>query len=523
MLLFFLLVGRTLDHAMRRKTRAVAGNLAALKADTAHRFAGGELVNVPVKALEAGDRLLVKPGERIPADGLVAGGASEIDESAITGETRRRAVAAGAQVYAGSLNYGGSLTLKVSAAGGAALIDEIERLLEKAASAKSRTVRLADRAARVYAPLVHAAAALTAVGWLAAGASLHDALVAAIAVLIITCPCALSLAIPAVQVVASGALFRAGVILNAGGAVERLAEADTIVFDKTGTLTLPEPRVVNAEAIDPETLQLAARLALSSRHPLAVALSREAVRALPFEDAIEEPGQGVRAMIGGAEARLGSAEFCRLRPNSVHSRASGNQGTSHICFAYRKQSAVIAIAQALRPDAIEVVAALRALGLDLRILSGDRNDAVAPVAAALGITHWQGTLTPAEKIVFIESLKAAGRRVLMVGDGLNDAPALAAAHVSLSPISAADLTQAQADAVFLGDKLKPVLDAIVIARRARALMMENLWFAALYNAIAVPIAIAGLVTPLIAALAMSASSITVTLNALRARYSGGRA
>jgi P-type Cu2+ transporter len=511
MLLFFLLLGRTLEHAMRRKTRAVAGNLAALKAETAHRFAGGELVSVPVKALAAGDRVLVKPGERVPADGLVAGGASEIDESAITGETQRRAVAAGAQVYAGSLNFTGTLTLKVSAAGGAALIDEIERLLEKATSAKSRTVRLADRAARVYAPLVHAAAALTAVGWLAAGASWHDALVAAIAVLIITCPCALSLAIPAVQVVASGALFRAGVILNAGGAVERLAEADTIVFDKTGTLTLPEPRVVNAQAIDPEILQMAARLALSSRHPLAVALSREAARAVPFEDAVEEPGQGVRAMIGGAEARLGSPAFCSL------SNVPAPPGASLIVFGHAGKSAVMAIAQTLRPDAIEVVASLRALGLDLRILSGDRNEVVAPVARALGISQWQGALTPAEKIVFIDSLKAAGRRVLMVGDGLNDAPSLAAAHVSLSPISAADLTQAQADAVFLGDKLKPVLDALVIARRARTLMTENLWFAALYNAIAVPIAVAGLVTPLIAALAMSGSSLSVTLNALRAR------
>jgi Cu2+-exporting ATPase len=165
-----------------------------------------------------------------------------------------------------------------------------------------------------------------------------------------------------------------------------------------------------------------------------------------------------------------------------------------------------------------VVKALRALGLDLRILSGDRNDAVAPVARQLGITQWQGGLTPAEKIIFIESLKATGCRVLMVGDGLNDAPALAAAHVSLSPVSAADLTQAQADAVFLGDRLKPVQDAVTVARRARRLMTENLWFAAIYNTIAVPVAIAGLVTPLIAALAMSGSSITVTLNALRARY-----
>jgi Cu2+-exporting ATPase len=512
MLLFFLLVGRTLEHAMRRKTRAVAGNLAALKADTAHRFAGDEVVSVPVAALEAGDRLLVRPGERVPADGTVQSGHSELDESLITGETQRRVVASGATVYAGSLNYSGALTLKVTAAGGAALIDEIERLLEKAAGAKSRTIRLADRAARVYAPMVHVTAALTAAGWLLAGASLHDAIVTAIAVLIITCPCALSLAIPAVQVVASGALFKSGVIVNAGDAIERLAEADTVVFDKTGTLTLPEPRVVDVGGLAPELLQTAARLALSSRHPLAVALAREAAVRTPFEDAIEEPGQGVRALVDGAEARLGSAEFCGL------ANVAAMPGASLIVFSHCGRTAAITIAQTLRPDAKEVVKALRALGLDLRILSGDRNDAVAPVARQLGITQWQGGLTPAEKIIFIESLKATGCRVLMVGDGLNDAPALAAAHVSLSPVSAADLTQAQADAVFLGDRLKPVQDAVTVARRARRLMTENLWFAAIYNTIAVPVAIAGLVTPLIAALAMSGSSITVTLNALRARY-----
>ena len=236
MLLFFLLVGRALDHAMRRKTRAVAGNLAALKAETAHRFTGDELVSVPVAALHAGDRLLVRPGERVPADGVVLSGVSELDESLITGETARRKVDAGAVIYAGSMNYSGALTLRVTAADRATLLDEIERLLEKAASAKSRTMRLADRAARFYAPVVHATAALTFAGWWLAGASLHDAVVTAIAVLIITCPCALALAIPAVQVVASGALFRAGVILNAGDAIERLGEADTVIFDKTGTL-----------------------------------------------------------------------------------------------------------------------------------------------------------------------------------------------------------------------------------------------------------------------------------------------
>ncbi len=546
MLLFFLLVGRALEHAARRRTRAVAGNLAALKSDTAHRFAdNGELVTVPVKALRGGDRLLVKPGERVPADGAVVGGSSEIDESVITGETQRRAVASGAQVYAGSLNFNGTLTLKVSATGGVALIDEIERLLEKAAGAKSRTLKLTDRAARIYAPVVHLAAAGTALGWWLAGASLHDALVTAIAVLIITCPCALSLAIPAVQVVASGALFRAGVILNAGDAVERLAEADTVVFDKTGTLTLPEPRVANADAIDSDLLQMAARLALSSRHPLAAALAREAAVKTPYEDAVEEPGQGVRALIDGAEARLGSREFCKAVLNTpfVPAQAgtqsldrglgdvqpwvpacagtNGNgSGASQIYFMRGDKGARIEIAQKLRPDAAETVAALRKRGLDLVILSGDRNETVRPVAEALGIVQWQGTLTPAEKIEIIEQFKARGRRVLMVGDGLNDAPSLAAAHVSLSPISAADLTQAHADAVFLGERLGPVADALRVARRARWLMKENLWFAGVYNTIAVPVAIAGLVTPLIAALAMSASSITVTLNALRASRGG---
>ncbi len=515
MLLFFLLAGRTLDHAMRRKTRAIAGNLAALRAETAHRFDGDELVNVPLAMLKTGDRVLVKPGERVPADGEVLSGASEIDDSLITGETTRHKIVQGETVYAGSLNYSGVLTMRVTATGGSALIDEIEKLLDKAASAKSRAMRLADRAAAIYAPMVHVTAGLTLIGWWLAGASLHDSVVTAIAVLIITCPCALALAIPAVQVVASGAMFKNGVILNAGDAIERLAEADTVVFDKTGTLTLPEPRVVNAGDIDPEVMQLAARLALSSRHPLALSLAREAVSAKPFDAAIEELGQGVRAKVDGAEARLGSAQFCGVPVIELEA------GLSHIYFTHAGKTASFAISQKLRPDAVETVEALRHLGLDLHILSGDRDAAVAPIAAALGIAQWRGGLKPADKIAFIDTLKEQGRRVLMVGDGLNDAPALAAAHVSLSPISAADVTQAQADAVFLGERLMPVYDTVKIARRARGLMTQNLWLAAIYNTIAVPVAIAGMVTPLLAALAMSGSSMLVTLNALRANFKGG--
>src|SRR5262245_6651714 len=355
MLLFFLLCGRYLDHAMRRRTRAVAGNLAALKAEVAHRFAdGGELVLVPAAALRAGDRLLVRPGERVPADGAVISGSSELDESLITGETTRRKVAAGASIYSGSMNYSGALTMRVTAAGAGTLIDEVERLLQKAVAARSRYLRLADRAARLYAPLVHATAALTMVGWLIAGASLHDAIITAIAVLIITCPCALALAIPAVQVVATGALFRSSIIVNAGDAIERLAEVDTVVFDKTGTLTLPEPRVVNAADCDPAMIEKAARLALSSRHPLAAAVARERT---PYEGVVEEPGQGVRAIVEGSEARLGSPTFCGVP--EVGRSAQPEPGTSVVAFAHAGRSGLLAIRQKLRPDAVVVMRALR--------------------------------------------------------------------------------------------------------------------------------------------------------------------
>ncbi len=400
----------------------------------------------------------------------------------------------------------------MSAAGPGTLIDEIERLLEKALTARSRHLRLADRAARIYAPLVHVTAALTLIGWLVAGASLHDSIITAIAVLIITCPCAIALAVPAVQVVASGALFRAGIILNAGDAVERLAEIDTVVFDKTGTLTLPDPRMDNAAEIEPTMLETASRLALSSRHPLAAAVAREAGNRSPFEGAIEEPGAGVRAVVDGAQAQLGSLAFCGLAAHKAL-----EPGTSLIALSHNGRTALLSIRQQLRPDAKSVVSALRERGLETIILSGDRASAVAPIASELGVRDWSAGLTPVEKIAAINKLKAQGRRVLMVGDGLNDAPSLAAAHVSLSPITATDLTRAQADGVFLGERLAPVFQAVMIAARARRLMQQNLWLAALYNAVAVPIAIAGMVTPLIAALAMSGSSLLVTLNALRAR------
>ena len=514
MLLFFLLCGRYLDHALRRKTRAAAGNLAALRADVAHRIVDNEVTTVPANLVKVGDRLLVRPGDRVPADCLMLTGSSEIDESLVTGETIRRVATNGATIYAGSMNFTGALTVRVLAVEGSTLLSEIERLLEKAMAGKSRYIRLADRVSRLYAPLVHLTAALTALGWLAIGASVHDSIVIAIAVLIITCPCALALAIPAVQVVASGSLFRGGTILNAADGLERFAEADVIVFDKTGTLTLPEPRVANANVASPAFLEIAARLALSSRHPLAVAVSFEAKARIPFDSAVEEVGQGVRLMIEGKEARLGSAAFCGIPQPKF---ASGNGSDSMIAFSYLGKSVVFRVRQTLRPDAAFVLAGLKDLGLEIKILSGDTPEAVEPVAAALGVVDWRAGLKPAEKMAVIEDLKAAGKRVLMVGDGINDAPALAAAYVSMSPITAAAVTKANADAMFTGDKLQPVLDTVTVSRRARTLMRQNLTLAVIYNVIAVPFAMAGMITPLIAAAAMSGSSILVTLNALRAR------
>jgi Cu2+-exporting ATPase len=515
MLLTFLLAGRALDQAMQRKTRAAAGNLAALKGENALRLQPGgaedEWTLVPVAALATDDRVLVRAGERVPADGLIEQGASAVDESAITGETQMKTVAAGDMIYAGSINGEGALTLKVTAAGQAALIDEAGRLIEAASAARSGYMRLSDRVSRLYAPVVHLTALATGLTWYALGFGAHAALVTAIAVLIITCPCALALAVPTVQAMASGAFFRAGLFLNNAAGMEKLGEIDTVIFDKTGTLTLPEPRVANAQDIAPDLLELAARLARSSRHPLALALTRAHPRAAPLTDATETPGQGVCAPWRGGEARLGSAAFCRADDAPLQDEASA------LFVREGERVARLEIRQTLRPDAETVVAALRKRGLRLAILSGDRPEAVAPIAALLGVEDWRGGQKPADKIACIEALKAKGARVLMVGDGLNDAPSLAAAYASLSPIDAVHVTQAQADAVFLGEKLAPVLAALDIAKRARSLMRQNLTFAIVYNVFAVPVAMAGHASPLFAALAMSGSSILVTLNALRLR------
>jgi Cu2+-exporting ATPase len=358
-------------------------------------------------------------------------------------------------------------------------------------------------------------------GWVFAGASWHDAVITAIAVLIITCPCALGLAIPTVQTVASGAMFKAGVLLNSGDSIERLAEVDRIIFDKTGTLTLPELDVVNSTDVPKEVFDLAGRLALASHHPVAAALARASLAKAPLAGVVEEPGQGVRAVFKGQEVRLGRPSFCNS-DQLANEVLSLDPEASVVAFNQGDVQYVFSVRQRLRPDAQATVAALEARGIRVEILSGDREPAVRAAAQTLGVCEWRAGVTPADKIARINELKRQGFKVMMVGDGLNDAPSLAAAHVSMSPVSAAHLSQATADLVFLGKPLAPVVAAIDFSQKALRVMRQNLWLAVGYNVLAVPIAIAGFVTPLIAAAAMSGSSLLVMLNALRARRVANR-
>lgn len=514
MLCTFLLAGRYLDQLMRRRTRAVVANLAALKTDHAELLLpDGTTQTRPLKDIQVGDVLVIAPGDRVPVDGVVVRGVSEVDASLVTGETRPEAAHEGAALYAGSLNLSGSLHLRVERAAEHSFLAEVDKLLEKAMASRPATVLLADKVAKWYAPFVHVTALVSAIGWLVAGAGLHKALVVAITVLIITCPCALALAVPAVHVVAAGALFKRNILLQAGDALERLAEVDTIVFDKTGTLTAPEARLV-AQRGDMSLLSYAAQLARASRHPMAKAVAAGLPDAAVAEGIEDVPGQGVLWHTDGLILRMGSPQFCGvedlagslLQDYPAASVIGLSDGTHHLAFA---------VAQELRSDAKAVIAALKP-DYNLHMLSGDHQRAVSAVQSALGLHEGRADAKPSVKVEVMKSLQQQGHKTLMVGDGLNDAPALASAYVSLSPVTAADVTQASSDAVFLGERLAPVVHALRISRVSRRLMNENLAFSVLYNVVFIPLAMLGQATPLIAALAMSGSSVVVTLNALRA-------
>ena len=513
-LTFFLLAGRYLDHRTRAIARSAAEELTALEVPRAVRLRDGVEQTVAVAELALGDMVLVRPGGRMPVDGEIIEGTSEIDRSLLTGETVPVFAGAGQAVSAGEVNLTGPLRVRATAVGADTSLHRMADLVAIAESGRSRYTSLADKAAKLYAPGVHILAGLAFVGWYLYTFDVRTALNIAAAVLIITCPCALGLAVPAVQVVASSRLLRAGVLVKAADALERLSNIDTVVFDKTGTLTLGRPELVGGD-YTMEHLALAAALAGHSRHPLSRALCAVAPtdRDLKPGDIREVPGYGMEGTLDGRQIRLGSPAWCG------EEGTDDNVGGTEIRLAVDGVGvAVFRFEDELRADAADIVAELSRMGFRIELLSGDTDHAVARAAAALGINSWQSGCLPSDKTARLEQLAAEGRRVLMVGDGLDDAPSLVAAHVSMSPSSAADVSQTAADLLFQGASLKPVVTAIRVARASARLVKQNFVLAFGYNTIAVPIAVAGLATPLVAAVAMSSSSIVVTLNALRLRW-----
>jgi Cu2+-exporting ATPase len=511
-LLFLLLVGRFLDESLRVRTCGQAQNLVSLQSGIATVIAeDGRTHPVPAHALKPGDCLLVAAGECVKADGVVSSGEGEVDQSLITGETMPAEVKVGDTIYAGTLNLLQPLTIEVTAADDTTLLAEIGRLMLAAEQGKARYRRLADRAAQIYAPAVHGLALATFLGWMLLGASWQTGLTYAIAVLIITCPCALALAVPAVQVAATSRLFRQRVVVKSTDGLERVAEADLVVFDKTGTLTRGKPELLDAENVSDAALFAAASLAQVSKHPYsqAIVLAAKARGKLPLpaNDVEEVPGSGLLCRQAIGEERLGSAEWCGIRSEGSQSEVWYRRGW-HTPVSLR-------FADVSRSDTVAVIKALLRRGLPIVLLSGDRRASVEAIARTAGISEWKAELTPAAKIACLSALATKGHKVLMVGDGLNDAPALAAAHASISPASAADITHRTADFVFQGEELAPVIEIIDTARRARSMALQNFGVAFVYNIISVPFAMAGYVTPLIAAIAMSTSSILVTLNATR--------
>lgn len=512
MLLFLLLIGRYLDARMRARARGAASDLLKMMQGTAHVAEDGGTRRVPAEDLAPGMRLHLAKGERLLADGT-AEEEAVMDASALTGETLPQIVAAGGALKAGMVNLGQPLHVRIEKTQNDSLIGDIITLMQKAEQGGARYVQIADRVARWYTPVVHALALLTFIGWMWTGAAWQTALLTAITVLIITCPCALGLAVPVAQVMAGSWLFRRGMFLKSADALERLEKVDTVIFDKTGTLTTGQIVFENAQAVDENTLRAASALASASRHPLARALA-VAVPVKPAEGASEKEGQGMEVLLAdGRWQRLGSARFLGVSENAEDEKMElwfGEAGSAPVRLVF---------SDLLHKDAAATVARIKKT-CRVVLLSGDRPEVVRAIAEKAGIDTWRGGVDPREKYEWIDMAAAAGHHVLMVGDGLNDAAALSRADVSMSPSSALDIAQNAADIVYQRPGVASVAEALCMARRTQQVVRESFGLAIVYNVIAVPLAMAGFVTPLVAAVSMSLSSLLVVGNALRLRKGG---
>ncbi len=550
LILGFLLLGKTLEARAKRRALRALRSLSGLRPSTARRIVDGVEVVTPLEEIRPGDSIVVLPGERFPVDGTITEGRTTVDESMLTGESTPIAREASARVLAGSLNYEGAVVCRAESLGEDTVLSQITQLVEQAQRSRAPMERLADRASAVFVPVVLVLALITFIVWLAAAHSISMAIANTVAVLVIACPCAMGLAVPAALTVAVGRGAQLGVLFKGGEALERLAHLDAIVLDKTGTITVGRPvleamHVIDSNGLPPfrqkdgermgrpaenELLRMAAAAEDRSNHPLAHAIVDFArgqnIAWQPAEELQVLPGRGLSARAEGHEILLGNdalfAEYSIALPSSV---AAPAPGVTRLWMALdSKPAAYFDARDALRPDAAEAVAALRKSGHRILMLTGDSAAAAAPIAKTAGITEVEAGLDPAGKLARIRALQKSGLRVAMVGDGINDAAALAQADAGIAMGSGADLAQEAGDVLLLRAQPSLIPASIDLARASLRVMRQNLFWAAGYNVVGIPLA-AGLLypafhillTPWLASAAMALSSICVLGNSLRLR------
>lgn len=519
-------LGKLLESRARARASAAIEELIKLQPQTARVERDGAIVEIPVAAMHVGDVFIVRPGDAVPVDGKVIDGASNIDESLLTGESLPVSKSAGSAVYAATLNAQGLLRCMATGVGADTALAGIIKLVEEAQGSKAPIQRLADVIAGVFVPVVVAIAVLTFAGWWWFGGSFAEALVPAVAVLVIACPCALGLATPTAIMVGSGAGARAGVLIKNAEALEHAGHIDTLVLDKTGTLTLGKPSVTDVVAIGSHSettlLGVAAALEAGSEHPLARAVLAHArsrgITPVPVTDFAAATGKGVKGLLDGTPALLGSPRFIAEEGVVIDSDTVArlqDEGKTVIAVAHQGQAlGLIAIADPLRPTSAEAVAALQSLGIEVIMLTGDNRRTAARIAREAGITRFEADLLPQDKAQLVNTLQQQGHRVGMIGDGVNDAPALAAAQVSFAIGAGSDVAIHAADVTLMRSDLLSAVDAVSLSRATFRKIKQNLFFAFFYNVLGIPLAAAGLLNPVIAGAAMAMSSVSVVSNSL---------
>jgi len=531
MLIFFLLIGRYLDLKARKKAFAIASEFTLLSASFGRVEDGAKIKVLPIKQLLEGMILVVAAGEKIAADGIVIEGESEIDTSLITGETLPKKIEQNQEVFAGTINLISPLRIRITKSAQNSLLAEIIRLSDGIEGKKNHYVRIADRLSKFYTPAVHLLAFLTFCLWCFYFKSgWENSLMNATAVLIITCPCALALAVPIIQTIAISNFIKRGILVKSGEVLEKLSEINIIVFDKTGSLTVGKPKLCDVFLLRNEKkiplqkeqkdfyLKLAASLAKKSRHPISRAISASYFGDLEELQIHENQGLGLESVFENKVLKLGRKSFCGISwslPQKPESSDSGTDSQLNCFMKFGEDELVFFFEDEIKADAKSIIERLKQMGKKIILLSGDSEKTVRNVAQKLEISEFYFEQTPISKVQFLEKIKAENKKFIMVGDGLNDAPALALSDVSISFSAASDISQNIADVVIQGQKLKPIIDLVNFSRRAIFLMKQNLLIALLYNLVAVPFAIAGHVVPLVAAIAMSSSSLLVLFNSLR--------